>query len=1080
MRLVKLTSLLMIATLVLQQVSLVLAGYVSDDVSITAGAKVEKVSARFTPGNPEVNEQRKRKELIYKYPPTPGWAGNWRHYRIANTASYGLEVYTHYIYLANTRAEASVPTRGLSDYLGTSALSPSGNPNRKGLIYYRKPGAWDWSGGEEDTVMAYAYAEGFPNRAGARASISAEKKGPYTDWVRFGYRIEGPVTADQLMHPPRLSYPSGVSQPSPGVVELWDGVYSVSAECAVPFKKPAAGGSTGQPTRPEVEKRHKVVFDHWEASGNVAVADPYSPSTSVRVNGDGTLTAVYVPDWWRMSRADVPFKNEAGVNATDWGFVDLFKYSVPVYTPGGEEADMVGVSEVKELVASGNNSSIDFNCTSTIAPGSIGGLRSYVVHIESEPAGAPVTIYMEPAAGERWMWEDRAPRDLVNTVPFAYGVRFAEEFKVGNLTYTFDHLEVDGRVYGATSWSGSLDDEHTEETVVAVYRAPEPPSLSGPSSSKEGAGGASTPSEGGSKGGSVIVPPPPPGVGYRYRPVYLTVISSPVKGAEVRAVYQGTLDGYPVSGVITGRTDFTKQVMVVGRSDAVWIGGAVNPIFEEGGYWWPAPGAFTTVLNYYHNSETVNVKMTWIPTNLGSSGGTRVGGGGKPKLPEVNGGYTGYSPAEVLYSGKAKWDYHHRYFVKSVELHAYYCDALGRVLDAKTPDKLMPLEYFMVKAKVHVAEVVTASPNGRGRHLYYPAELWLNVTGPGDWTKLLESYSPSHPRIREGDTTRSVHLTGLRSDREVTLGVWIVRNMSSAGWDRPFKDLPLRVAYRWNNTWGDGASFEGEHFVRVCRAMPVLVSEPEGDLIKLKVYLLWRDTLDYVVGREYVRFKLVGPRTIELPDAKLDPQGRTVVEGEVGDLAVPIGGADFILKAVAPHGFVDRVAVRASQLAVVVYERGPEAVKLKLVRLDDLAPVEGRLALITGGGNHTKACDGQGYAEWRRGELGLGGAYRLYAAGWAGGVNRIYVAGPYAKVLLEANPPVPGQPFAVYEKLKAALHRKNPLAPLMGLGKRRHHEGGWDHGAGVGGGCVDYIILDNGTLVPVPCAPSTSGMPEKP
>ena len=595
----------MIATLVLQQVSLVLAGYVSDDVSITAGAKVEKVSARFTPGNPEVNEQRKRKELIYKYPPTPGWAGNWRHYRIANTASYGLEVYTHYIYLANTRAEASVPTRGLSDYLGTSALSPSGNPNRKGLIYYRKPGAWDWSGGEEDTVMAYAYAEGFPNRAGARASISAEKKGPYTDWVRFGYRIEGPVTADQLMHPPRLSYPSGVSQPSPGVVELWDGVYSVSAECAVPFKKPAAGGSTGQPTRPEVEKRHKVVFDHWEASGNVAVADPYSPSTSVRVNGDGTLTAVYVPDWWRMSRADVPFKNEAGVNATDWGFVDLFKYSVPVYTPGGEEADMVGVSEVKELVASGNNSSIDFNCTSTIAPGSIGGLRSYVVHIESEPAGAPVTIYMEPAAGERWMWEDRAPRDLMNTVPFAYGVRFAEEFKVGNLTYTFDHLEVDGRVYGGTSWSGSLDDEHREETVVAVYRAPEPPSFSGSSSSSEGVGGAPAPSEGGSKGGSVIAPPPLLGVGHRYRPVYLTVISSPVKGAEVRAVYQGTLDGYPVSGAITGRTDFTKQVMVVGRSDAVWIGGAVNPIFGEGGYWWPTPGAFTTVLTVSYTHLTL-------------------------------------------------------------------------------------------------------------------------------------------------------------------------------------------------------------------------------------------------------------------------------------------------------------------------------------------------------------------------------------------------------------------------------------------------------------------------------------------
>jgi len=438
------------------------------------------------------------------------------------------------------------------------------------------------------------------------------------------------------------------------------------------------------------------------------------------------------------------------------------------------------------------------------------------------------------------------------------------------------------------------------------------------------------------------------------------------------------------------------------------------------------PGTGSRTLTYFNPTATVTI--TTIPQPAGPShgggpGGGSQPGGGKPKLPDVNGGYTGYPPAEVLYSGRAKWDYHHRYFVKSVELHAYYCDALGHVLDAKTPDKLMPLEYFVVKAKVHVAEVVTASPNGNDRHFHHPAELWLNVTGPGSWTKLLKRYSPTGPEIVGGDTTKSVHLTGLKSDREVTLGVWIVRNVSSAGWDRPFKDFPLRVAYRWSNDWGDGASFDGEHFVRVCRALPVLVSEPVGDLIKLKAYLLWRDTLDYVVGRTYMRFKLVGPRTIELPDAKLDAEGRTVVEGEVGDLTVPIGGADFILRAVAPHGFVDPVLVRASQLAVVVYERGPESVKLKLIRLDDLAPVEGRLALVTGGGNYTKVCDGQGFAEWRRGELGLRGPYRLYAAGRAGGVNRIYVAGPYAKILLEANPPVPGQPLKLYEKLKSAMEK---------------------------------------------------------
>jgi len=321
-------------------ITMALAGFSSDITSLSAEARIRRISAQFILGHPIANQDVRYVKLTYTYPPPPSWAGNWRHYRITNTAGYGLEVYTHYIYFANTKAEASIVTRDLSDYVSTSALNPSGKPGEGGLIYLRKSGLWSWPGGSIDIVQAYAYVEGFPNRAGATSLISAEKAGPYTNWVKFSYKLEGTVSLSQLIHPPRLNYPSGLSQPKPGVVELWDGSYLISAEYAVPFKEPAAGGFSNRPTRPVIGKRSYVVFDRWEAKGEILVSDPYSPSTSVEVKGDGILTAIYKPRWWNVSWPQVNFSS----------ILNLFDSAIPVYTPGGSETDVLSLNKLKALI----------------------------------------------------------------------------------------------------------------------------------------------------------------------------------------------------------------------------------------------------------------------------------------------------------------------------------------------------------------------------------------------------------------------------------------------------------------------------------------------------------------------------------------------------------------------------------------------------------------------------------------------------------------------------------------------------------------------------------------------------------
>ena len=413
----------------------------------------------------------------------------------------------------------------------------------------------------------------------------------------------------------------------------------------------------------------------------------------------------------------------------------------------------------------------------------------------------------------------------------------------------------------------------------------------------------------------------------------------------------------------------------------------------------PLPGT-------YYYKEGTSVTVSEIPRN-----------GYKFNYWELDGSYAGSNSRIkvvmnknhllVAHFERVGYNYYHRYKVCKITLEVHYSSSTGKILDWHS-QKLMPNEFFVVLIKASIKQVTTRT-RGSSKDYYNSISFSAELEVPNKAFMYLVKYDKISPIILNRTIKKNIKRTGIRSNFEEVIGVFIVKEMNINN----YREFPIYLSYKWRNSYGDHGEGLIRKEVRICSAYPELKLIPRGfDRSELRIYLRWKDDGSYVYGRKYIYFFL---NSTSIPRTDLD-NGRTYGYTELYSFNPPFINSKYVVR--SNSRAIRKLVVYYIDLSLVVLKRSNRSIRLEVCEFGYNA------SLKVAGANVTliavdkksgkvvwsisKLTDKNGVAIFRRSQNFIEGhelpkSYELFALGYAGAINKIYGNQKFCKILLEAS-----------------------------------------------------------------------------